>query len=72
MSLATDWVQRSDPFLVAMMALAVVLAAIYASVYWRERAGLARPKRMRSSKISAIGLILFSGLLALRVFVLHS
>jgi hypothetical protein len=70
--LTADWIQRSGPFLVAMIAVSLVIPAIYSLVYFREKAGLARPRRMRSAKGSAMGLTCFPGLLAVRVFVVHA
>jgi hypothetical protein len=65
------WVQRDSLFLKIVDGVAVIFAAMYAIVYFREKAGPARPRRLRSAGISAIGLVCFAVFLAMRVFVLH-
>jgi len=67
-----SWVQRDSDFLLALVAIACVAAVVYASVYVRERNGAARPRRMRSARASAIGLLLFAVFVAVRVLVVHS
>lgn len=69
--LTTSWVQRDATFLAVLDGIAIAGAVVYAIVYLRERANLARPRRMRSAATSAIALTVFAAFLAMRVFVLH-
>lgn len=69
---AANWVQRSSLFLEVADGVAIAFAVLYGVVYLREKAGLARPRRLRSAASSAIGLICFAIFIAARVFVFHA
>lgn len=66
-----SWVQRDSFFLKIVDGVAIALAVLYGVIYLQEKAGLARPRRLRSAAISAIGLVCFGIFLAMRVYVLH-
>ena len=68
---SVSWVQRDSSFLKAVDGLALLLTITYTVVFLRERAGLARPRRLKSAATSAIGLFLFSVLIGVRVFIIH-
>ena len=68
---SVSWVQQDALAIKIIDGLAWLFAVVYTIAYVHERTGPARPRRMRSAAISAVGLFLFAILLAVRVYLVH-